>query len=562
MESALKYVSKLLKPYYLTINFWSTGVLVLLSFVLGLFIYQYIMASKQEALMDAYARADVICDILSENPQFAQGQCRVDYKSSQLNDIAKKQVASDSPFSIDVLSYLYEKADLYDPDDIDDPKQLLDEKEMSGTAFLTLALMADDPGESKYLKLGEASSLQLIDHLAQMLGDQGCIGDDEQASNILVKKLAVGMSQVKPKDKTPIQALQEPCESKDIVISGAVWEANKNAVSDNDLLSYLWTVRHANRAELVYSSLDKTDQWTYSVDKLTKVNMVNLSDSGELKIVKDDAGVQIQYQPDDEAKKEIYEVAMKFSQFLMGKIHSSENVAEKRKALVMYRGYEQQLMLCLLIFVLLVIFVRFLGRKGLEHLLMDLDKSIPVVPETEKKIEDYRKAALDAVEGKISKYDEKHYTNNIVYKTCIMVKNKLSSPLDGDADKMRNALTLDTERLYNSRWIVRWTAITIPAIGFVGTVRGILQSLSQADVIVWASTQSERAAAIGEISGELGLAFATTLIALVIGIGISIFNEHQSKNESDFVLMLEETMSKYLDYRYQGVRDEVVDAPN
>lgn len=554
MESVLKYVSKLLKPYYLTINFWSTVVLVLVSFVLGLFIYQYIMISKQEALMDAYLQSDVICNILSENPQFAQGQCRADYKSSQLNDLAKKQVASDSPFSIDVLSYLYEKADLYDPDEIDDPKQLLDEKEMPGTAFLTLTLMGDDPEESRYLKLGEKSSLQLIDHLAQKLGDQGCTGGDEQASSILVKKLAMGMSQVKPKDKTPMQALQEPCEFKDIFISGAVWEANKDAVSDNDLLSYLWTVRHANRAELVYSSLDKTDQWTYSLDKLTKVNLVSLNDSGELKIVKDDAGFQKQYQPDDKAKKEIYEVAMKFSQFLMGKIHSTDNVAEKRKALVMYRGYEQQLMLCLLIFVLLVIFVRFLGRKGLEHLLRELEKSVPVIPETEKKVEDYRRAALSVIGEKISEYDEKHFANNIVYKACIMVKNKLSSPLDGDTDKMRNALTLDTERLYNSRWIVRWTAITIPAIGFVGTVRGILQSLSQADVIVWASTQSERAAAIGEISGELGLAFATTLIALVIGIGISIFNEHQSKNESDFVFMLEETLSKYLDYRYQGVR--------
>lgn len=562
MTSTLKYVSMLLKPYYLSINFWSTAILVLVSFVLGLCIYQNTMTSKQEDLMDAYAKADVICDILSENPQFAQGQCHTGYKSSQLNDISKKQVASDSPFSIDVLSYLYEKADLYDPDEIDDPKLLLDEKEMPGTAFLTLAFMAGDPEESRYLKLGETSSLQLIDHLAQKLGDEGCTGSDEQASSILVNKLAIGMSQVKPKGKTPMEALQEPCESKDIGISGFVWEANKQAISDNDLLSYLWTVRHANRAELVYSDLDRTDQWAYSADKLTNVNKVSLNDLGELEIVKNDAGAQSQYQPDDEAKKEISDVAMKFSQFLMGKIHSTENVAEKRKALVMYRGYEQQLMLCLLIFVLLVIFVRFLGRKGLEHLLRDLEKSVPEVPDTEDKVEEYRKEALRAVDSKISEYDEKHFANNIVYKACIMVKNKLSSPLDGDVDKMRNALTLDTERLYNSRWIVRWTAITIPAIGFVGTVRGILQSLSQADVIVWASNQSERAAAIGEISGELGLAFATTLIALVIGIGISIFNEHQSKNESDFVFMLEETMSKYLDYRYQGVRDKVVYAPN
>jgi MotA/TolQ/ExbB proton channel family len=67
----------------------------------------------------------------------------------------------------------------------------------------------------------------------------------------------------------------------------------------------------------------------------------------------------------------------------------------------------------------------------------------------------------------------------------------------------------------SARWPVSTAMLLLPALGFIGTVRGIMNSLTGADALVFAATENERAAAIGALAGDLGLAFATTLIALV-----------------------------------------------
>jgi len=85
---------------------------------------------------------------------------------------------------------------------------------------------------------------------------------------------------------------------------------------------------------------------------------------------------------------------------------------------------------------------------------------------------------------------------------------------------------LSTNRLLfglrSSRWPLRLISSILPAIGFVGTVRGIMLSLTGADQIVWASSVNERSSAISALSTDLGLAFATTLIALLLGIMLSV----------------------------------------
>jgi len=62
---------------------------------------------------------------------------------------------------------------------------------------------------------------------------------------------------------------------------------------------------------------------------------------------------------------------------------------------------------------------------------------------------------------------------------------------------------------------IRWAMASIPAIGFIGTVRGIFSALPESSGVVFATSRIERAEAIGGLAGELGLAFSTTLFALV-----------------------------------------------
>jgi biopolymer transport protein ExbB/TolQ len=97
---------------------------------------------------------------------------------------------------------------------------------------------------------------------------------------------------------------------------------------------------------------------------------------------------------------------------------------------------------------------------------------------------------------------------------------------------------LITDELISGRWPVRFAIATLPAIGFIGTVRGILLSLSNADAIVWASTQADRADAISTLSGSLGLAFATTMIALLIGVFISLLSALEGLFEERTMLTL------------------------
>lgn len=97
---------------------------------------------------------------------------------------------------------------------------------------------------------------------------------------------------------------------------------------------------------------------------------------------------------------------------------------------------------------------------------------------------------------------------------------------------------LITDELISGRWPVRFAISTLPAIGFIGTVRGILISLGNADAIVWASTQSDRADAISTLSGSLGLAFATTMIALVIGVFLSLLSALEGRFEERTMLTL------------------------
>ena len=72
--------------------------------------------------------------------------------------------------------------------------------------------------------------------------------------------------------------------------------------------------------------------------------------------------------------------------------------------------------------------------------------------------------------------------------------------------------------------MIRYLIWAIPAIGFIGTVRGIGQALSQADQ-----------ALVGNIAGmtdSLGVAFNSTFVALLISI-ILMFLLHQLQRLQD-----------------------------
>lgn len=76
----------------------------------------------------------------------------------------------------------------------------------------------------------------------------------------------------------------------------------------------------------------------------------------------------------------------------------------------------------------------------------------------------------------------------------------------------------ESDRLDSELSMVRYIAWAIPSIGFIGTVRGIGEALGQADKAVQGD--------IAGVTSSLGVAFNSTLIALVISI-VVMFLVHQ-----------------------------------
>jgi len=114
--------------------------------------------------------------------------------------------------------------------------------------------------------------------------------------------------------------------------------------------------------------------------------------------------------------------------------------------------------------------------------------------------------------------------------------------ITGDVQNTSDAITASVEalgvRLEAENSMVRYLIWAIPSIGFIGTVRGIGQALSQADK-----------ALAGDIAGmtdSLGIAFNSTFVALVISIGL-MFLLHQLQRLQDGLLVdTQEYCEKFL----------------
>lgn len=103
------------------------------------------------------------------------------------------------------------------------------------------------------------------------------------------------------------------------------------------------------------------------------------------------------------------------------------------------------------------------------------------------------------------------------------------------SDAARGVCEAEAARLDSELSMLRYIAWAIPAIGFIGTVRGIGDALGEAHKAV-----------TGDVSGVtagLGTAFNSTLIALLISIGI-MFLLHRLQLEQERLVLDSET---YLD---------------
>ena len=106
------------------------------------------------------------------------------------------------------------------------------------------------------------------------------------------------------------------------------------------------------------------------------------------------------------------------------------------------------------------------------------------------------------------------------------------------SDAIESNLEALAVRQDSENTMIRYLIWAIPSIGFIGTVRGIGQALSQADK-----------ALAGDISGmtdSLGVAFNSTLVALLISIFLMFLFHQLQRLQDSQILDTQEYCEKYL----------------
>ncbi len=142
-----------------------------------------------------------------------------------------------------------------------------------------------------------------------------------------------------------------------------------------------------------------------------------------------------------------------------------------------------------------------------------------LIPTSEKHV--FLPSDINNLKFKLIEFDkrEKYILSDLLKKAC--TKYRTSGSLSELIDIVSIQIEVSQEKAEGDQSVIRYLTWVIPSIGFVGTVIGISQALMVAN-----SGDMEK------ITSLLGVAFDTTLIALLLSIIIMWF-VHQLQEETD-----------------------------
>lgn len=103
-----------------------------------------------------------------------------------------------------------------------------------------------------------------------------------------------------------------------------------------------------------------------------------------------------------------------------------------------------------------------------------------------------------------------------------------TSSIQDSANAVRERADLAGDQLDSSLSLVRYIAWAIPAIGFIGTVRGIGDALNHAEAAIHGD--------ISEVTSGLGLAFNSTFVGLALCIVLMFFLHMVQSRQEAFII--------------------------
>lgn len=191
---------------------------------------------------------------------------------------------------------------------------------------------------------------------------------------------------------------------------------------------------------------------------------------------------------------------------------AEEAEESSRNFVIILRDLEQQACLTLMVWASILLAYRLwlVGRERavIDRDFVDLEAGQRILPE----------AALDyAKEVEASMDGEKSLTNKLLpnfVMSALQRFNATQSIQDASAAVQERSQAAADE-LDSDLSLVRYITWAIPSVGFIGTVRGIGDALAQADDALKGD--------LAGVTSSLGLAFNSTLVALVLSIILMFF---------------------------------------
>jgi len=208
----------------------------------------------------------------------------------------------------------------------------------------------------------------------------------------------------------------------------------------------------------------------------------------------------------------------------------------ERSVFVLIRDYEQEACIILMLWALAIMaykgIVTIRQRTLLQQDLIPLAEEVRILPEDTRELSRQIQALPP------------HQRNALLPRALLAALHRFSTTrnIQDAADATHAYCTAEADRLESELSMIRYIAWAIPSVGFIGTVRGIGQALGQAHKAIEGD--------IFDVTTSLGVAFNSTLIALLISI-VLMFLLHQLQSLQEHYVLdteayCEEKLTRHL----------------
>lgn len=200
-----------------------------------------------------------------------------------------------------------------------------------------------------------------------------------------------------------------------------------------------------------------------------------------------------------------------------------------RNGWVIIRDWEQQICITLFLWALWLVFLKFQELDQtvdyFEQNLLDIDKGA-------------QQAAEEAVTDLEASIQRRNHVDYLRSARALLRRFLVTKNVHAAGDMIEAECSAWAMKLDSANATIRYLIWAVPSIGFIGTVRGIGQALSEADK-----------ALAGDISGmtaSLGVAFNSTLVALVISIVMTLLLYGLQRAQEDQVTRMNEALHRHV----------------